>query len=357
MKRGELVTAVSSGDYGKPRPAVIVQADIHADHPSVTVLPLTTTLHDAPLFRITVEPGKETGLRRRSQVMIDEPPRSLAPRSGGASGNSTKRQWCGSRRRWRPFWKSIRGGRQTLEPRVHPRRAEYLRSRQRGRVNNLLQPARRTGSVPRNRAIASPAAAPPRDDLLAIRHATEVLLDAAARASSASGAYRTRAEAFLVIGRAGDALADARIALAIDPTGARAMAARDKAAALAARPQVVVAAPIGDVSGPLNVHILAKAQAVAARNRAAFAAHQAQEAQYEAAKAAIAADAKAANDAYAAALAAHQTEVDALDQRHAAAMADWEARVKACKAGDRTQCAKPRGRGAEAGRLVALSRR
>ncbi len=72
MKRGELVTAVSSGDYGKPRPALIVQADIHVDHPSVTVLPLTTTLHDAPLFRITVEPGDETDLRRRSQVMIDK---------------------------------------------------------------------------------------------------------------------------------------------------------------------------------------------------------------------------------------------------------------------------------------------
>ena len=72
MKRGDLVTVVSSGDYGKPRPALIVQADIHAEHPSVTVLPLTSALHEAPLLRITIEAGDVTGLRSRSQVMIDK---------------------------------------------------------------------------------------------------------------------------------------------------------------------------------------------------------------------------------------------------------------------------------------------
>lgn len=72
MKRGDLVTIAVSGDYGKPRPALVVQADAFDLHPSVTVLPLTSELHDTPLFRITVGPGNGTGLDKRSQVMVDK---------------------------------------------------------------------------------------------------------------------------------------------------------------------------------------------------------------------------------------------------------------------------------------------
>jgi mRNA interferase MazF len=72
VRRGDLVTVATSGDYGKPRPALIVQADAHAGHPSITVLPLTSELHDTLLLRITVEPGESTGLRLRSQVMVDK---------------------------------------------------------------------------------------------------------------------------------------------------------------------------------------------------------------------------------------------------------------------------------------------
>ena len=72
MKRGDLVTVALSGDYGKPRPALIVQADVFDLHPSVTVLPLTTETYDAPLFRVTVSPGKESGLKKISQVMVDK---------------------------------------------------------------------------------------------------------------------------------------------------------------------------------------------------------------------------------------------------------------------------------------------
>jgi mRNA interferase MazF len=72
VRRGDLVTVAVSGDYGKPRPALIVQADLYAGHPSVTVLPLTSELIDAPLLRVSVEPGAGTGLRLRSQVMVDK---------------------------------------------------------------------------------------------------------------------------------------------------------------------------------------------------------------------------------------------------------------------------------------------
>ena len=72
MKRGDMVTIAVSGNYGKPRLALIVQADAFDLHPSVTVLPLTSEIHDAPLFRVTVQSGKSTGLRKVSQVMVDK---------------------------------------------------------------------------------------------------------------------------------------------------------------------------------------------------------------------------------------------------------------------------------------------
>jgi mRNA interferase MazF len=72
VKRGDLVTVVTSGDYGKPRPALIIQSDTYAEHPSLTVLPLTSELYDMPLLRVTVEPSESTGLLLRSQVMVDK---------------------------------------------------------------------------------------------------------------------------------------------------------------------------------------------------------------------------------------------------------------------------------------------
>ena len=61
------------GDYGKPRPALIVQSDLFAELPSVVICPLTTTLRtDADLFRLDVEPSAVNGLRQVSQMAIDK---------------------------------------------------------------------------------------------------------------------------------------------------------------------------------------------------------------------------------------------------------------------------------------------
>ena len=43
MKRGDLITVAVSGDYGKPRPALVIQSDFLADTDSVLVCLLTTT--------------------------------------------------------------------------------------------------------------------------------------------------------------------------------------------------------------------------------------------------------------------------------------------------------------------------
>ena len=67
-----MVTIAVSGDYGKPRPALVVQSDAFEAMPSVTVLLLTSEIHDAHLIRITLRPSAENGLRAISQVMIDK---------------------------------------------------------------------------------------------------------------------------------------------------------------------------------------------------------------------------------------------------------------------------------------------
>lgn len=63
---------VLSREYGKPRPALVIQSDLFDAHPSVTVLPLTTNLRPTPLFRIDIVPTEENGLRAPSQVMVDK---------------------------------------------------------------------------------------------------------------------------------------------------------------------------------------------------------------------------------------------------------------------------------------------
>ena len=74
MKRGDVVTVAASGDYGKPRPAVIVQTDaLPAEHASVIVCQMTSDIAEAPDFRITIEPTEKNGLRTRSQLMADKP--------------------------------------------------------------------------------------------------------------------------------------------------------------------------------------------------------------------------------------------------------------------------------------------
>ena len=72
MRRGDLVPVAIPGDFGKPRPALVIQSDQFDGTATVTVLLLTGTCVDAPLIRVDVEPSPENGLRKRSQVMVDK---------------------------------------------------------------------------------------------------------------------------------------------------------------------------------------------------------------------------------------------------------------------------------------------
>ena len=72
MPRGDLVTIAMQGDFGKPRPALVIQADQFGELATVTVLPITSSLISAPILRITLQPNADNGLERPSQVMVDK---------------------------------------------------------------------------------------------------------------------------------------------------------------------------------------------------------------------------------------------------------------------------------------------
>lgn len=73
VKRGDVVLCVFSREYGKPRPGLVVQFDLfNAEHPSLTLCPITSLLRAAPLFRLDVAPTAGNGLKKRSQIAIDK---------------------------------------------------------------------------------------------------------------------------------------------------------------------------------------------------------------------------------------------------------------------------------------------
>ncbi len=72
MKRWDIVPVATPGDYGKPRPALVIQSDFFDAHPSVTLCLITSDLRDTPLFRLLVQPTTTNGLHKTSQVMVDK---------------------------------------------------------------------------------------------------------------------------------------------------------------------------------------------------------------------------------------------------------------------------------------------
>lgn len=72
MKRGEIWTVSGRGpQIGKPRPAVIIQADRFDETESIAVCALTTDPSEAPLLRLPVAPTAQNGLRQPCRLMID----------------------------------------------------------------------------------------------------------------------------------------------------------------------------------------------------------------------------------------------------------------------------------------------
>ena len=88
MKRGDLVTIALSAEFGKLRPALVIQADQFDQTGTVSVLTVTGTLVDAPLIRMRIEPTATNGLRKPSQVMIDKTMWVKRDRIGAITGHA-----------------------------------------------------------------------------------------------------------------------------------------------------------------------------------------------------------------------------------------------------------------------------
>ena len=80
------MTIALQGNYGKPRPALVIQSDLFDEHPSTVLLPVTSQLRDTPLFRIAVTPSVQNGLHIRSQIMVDKPQTVAADKVGPVFG-------------------------------------------------------------------------------------------------------------------------------------------------------------------------------------------------------------------------------------------------------------------------------
>jgi mRNA interferase MazF len=83
IKRGDIVIAMHA-DLGKPRPAIVVQADEFNESPStILVCPITSDITERLPLRPILPAASSTGLRERSQIMTD---RLLALRSNRIRG-------------------------------------------------------------------------------------------------------------------------------------------------------------------------------------------------------------------------------------------------------------------------------
>ena len=87
VRRGDIVTVAATGDYGKPRPAVVVQSNAFPEtHASVVICQMTSIIADAPDFRVTIEPSSGNGLRAASQIIADKPTTVRRERIGSRIG-------------------------------------------------------------------------------------------------------------------------------------------------------------------------------------------------------------------------------------------------------------------------------
>lgn len=71
MNRGDIITVAVSGDHGKPRPAVVVQADIVQTGTILVCLMTSDTEKTAP-YRLLLQPTPGNGLRKPSLVQADK---------------------------------------------------------------------------------------------------------------------------------------------------------------------------------------------------------------------------------------------------------------------------------------------
>jgi mRNA interferase MazF len=72
VKRGDVVVIVGTDEIGRPRPAVVVQAnELGGDTTAVLICPITSDLTARLSVRPSIGPRAENGLHAPSQIMTD----------------------------------------------------------------------------------------------------------------------------------------------------------------------------------------------------------------------------------------------------------------------------------------------
>jgi mRNA interferase MazF len=72
LRRGEIFTIATGGGFGgKPRPALILQANDYASMPHVIVALIESPVDDPQSFRIPVVATEANGLKHDSMVALD----------------------------------------------------------------------------------------------------------------------------------------------------------------------------------------------------------------------------------------------------------------------------------------------
>ena len=73
IARGAVVIVAIPGDYGKPRPSIVIESDrFIGDFDSVIICPMTMDELDHAVARIAVAPTPANGLRATSKIMVDK---------------------------------------------------------------------------------------------------------------------------------------------------------------------------------------------------------------------------------------------------------------------------------------------
>jgi mRNA interferase MazF len=86
ITRGAVVTVASPGEFGKPRPALVIQGQFPRNPELITVALITSDLLRVPDIRVRVKPTAANGLRKESEVAVDNIQTFSRPRIGAVIG-------------------------------------------------------------------------------------------------------------------------------------------------------------------------------------------------------------------------------------------------------------------------------
>lgn len=88
MKRGDLITVAMAGDFGKPRPAIVIQTDYVQFTDTILICMITSDLTSPSPFRTNIPSNAQTRLTKPSQVMADKTFAALRKRCGPVFGQA-----------------------------------------------------------------------------------------------------------------------------------------------------------------------------------------------------------------------------------------------------------------------------